>query len=323
MPWFKCFAIGVSLTLTAFTAHAADAIKIGTQKTGTVGWELDVIKKYGLDAKHGVSVDVVDLASNESAKIAFNAGEIDMFVTDWLFVSRERTDGNMITFVPFSASVGSLVVKGDGAIKSLADLKGKKIGVVGGAVDKSWLLLQGYAKKNGVDLASSVTPVFGAPPLLNEKFLSGELDAVLTNWNFVARLTPKGAKELVTVQQAQEALGAKGAIATIGFAFKDDFAAAHRDAIRGFLAADKDAKEILKTSDPEWARLRAVMKIDDNAVFDATVAKFRAGIPTQTPAEDQKTAAALYDVLVQVGGKPLVGSGTKLADGTFWPGLLN
>lgn len=306
----------------ASPAFAADAIRIGTQKGGTVAWELDVIKTHGLDAKHGFELKVVDLANNDSAKIAFNAGEIDMFVTDWLFVSRERADGDMITYAPFSSSVGSLVVKGDGPIRTLTDLKDRKIGIAGGAIDKNWLLVQAYAKKAlGLDLAGAVTPTFGAPPLLNEKFSSGELDAVLTNWNFAARLTPKGARELLTVQQAQEGLGVPGVISNIGYVFKDEFARAHMEAVMGFLAASKEAKEILKTSDAEWDRLRPMMKLDDDGVFRATRDRFRAGIPARPVADEARSAAELYEILAKIGGPKLVGASPRLVAGTYWSGM--
>ena len=114
----------------------------------------------------------------------------------------------MLTFIPFSSTVGALMVPPDSDIASLADLKGKKIGVAGGPLDKSWLLLQGLAaKRHGMDLAAEVEPVYGAPPLLNEKVQTGELDAVLNYWHFAARLDAKGYEELVGVEEAIGELG--------------------------------------------------------------------------------------------------------------------
>ncbi|MEZ5453671.1 MAG: ABC transporter substrate-binding protein [Thiothrix sp.] len=56
------------------------------------------------------------------------------------------------------------MVKPDSGIKTLADLKGKKLGVAGGPSDKSWLLLRAYAKQTaGLDLQAEAEPQFAAP----------------------------------------------------------------------------------------------------------------------------------------------------------------
>ena len=55
----------------------------------------------------------------------------------------------------------------DGSIATLADLEGKRLGIAGGPLDKSWLLIQALAKeRDGVDLAAISEVVYGAPPLL-------------------------------------------------------------------------------------------------------------------------------------------------------------
>ncbi len=81
-------------------------------------------------------------------------GAVDAIVEDWLFVSRQRSDGVPLTFIPYSSNVGAVMVKADSPIATLADLKGKKLGIAGGPLDKGWLMLQAYAKeKDGLDLA--------------------------------------------------------------------------------------------------------------------------------------------------------------------------
>ena len=44
-------------------------------------------------------------------------------------------------------------------IKTLKDLKGRKLGIAGGPVDKSWLMLRAYSKKKlGIDLKKVIKP---------------------------------------------------------------------------------------------------------------------------------------------------------------------
>src|SRR3546814_18878412 len=78
--------------------------------------------------------------------------------------------GKPFPFGPFSSAVGSLMVPADSPIRSLADLKGKKIAIAGGPLDKGWLLLRGLTeRRHGFDPATAGEPGFGAPPLLAQQ----------------------------------------------------------------------------------------------------------------------------------------------------------
>ena len=137
------FALILGLTLTAVSYAADPVIKVGVLKFGTVNWELKAMKHHGLDKANGFELEIVPFAGGDATRIALLGGEVDVIVSDWLWVSRQRSDGKDMTFVPYSSSVGSIMVKGDSDIQKFADLEGKKIGVAGGPLDKSWLLLQG------------------------------------------------------------------------------------------------------------------------------------------------------------------------------------
>ena len=69
-------------------------------------------------------------------------------------------------------------MKNDSPIKTLEDLKGSKVGIAGGPLDKSWLILRAYAmQEHGMDLKGDTEQVFGAPPLMMKAALTGETDA--------------------------------------------------------------------------------------------------------------------------------------------------
>ena len=92
------------------------------------------------------------------------------------------------------------MVPANSPIKTLGDLKGKKLGVAGGPLDKSWLLLVAYALRTAnLDLRTETTQEFGAPPLLAERAKQGEIDAVLNFWPFAARLEAAGFTQLIGV----------------------------------------------------------------------------------------------------------------------------
>ena len=163
---------GVMLGLLAIgapPARAADHIRVATLKTGTVAWELEIVRSYGLDVQADLTIDTVELASTEAVKIALKGGAADVIVSDWLWVARERALGDNLMFHPYSTALGAVMVAADAPIRSVGDLKGKKLGVAGGPLDKSWLLLRASALRSGIDLKSEASIVYGAPPLLGAK----------------------------------------------------------------------------------------------------------------------------------------------------------
>jgi NitT/TauT family transport system substrate-binding protein len=312
--WFS-----LSLLLIPGGTALAGTVKIGVLKFGTVSWELDVIKQHGLDKAAGIDLSIVELANNQATVVALQAGEVDVIVTDWLWVTRQRAEGARFTFVPYSTSVGSLVVPGDSPIRSLADLNGKRLGIAGGPVDKSWLVIRAMAaQSDGLDLDASVEKIFGAPPLLNEQIQLGEVDALINNWNFVAQLEAKGYRKIIGAEEAAHALGVESAVPLLGYVFDEDWARAHRADILGLAEASRQAKKTLAESDAEWQRLRPLMKAADDATYEALRDGYRAGIPKTWGEAERGDAAKLFAIMAKLGGQELVGKATELQPGTFW-----
>lgn len=304
--------------------NAADSVKVGVLKFGTVNWELKSMVHGGFDQANGIDVEIVPFAGGDATKIALQGGAVDVIVSDWLWVSRQRASGQKLTFVPYSSSVGAIMVAPDSDIKSLADLKGKKIGVAGGPLDKSWLLLQGMAKQeHQFDISAENDIAFGAPPLLAEKTQQGELDAMLNYWHYCARLEAKGFKRLVSAEDAAAALGSNGPVSAIGYVFSEKWANENPEAAMGFVQASRETKQLLKSSDEEWARLGSSGAIKDKGEALITLRdRFREGIPNRVVADEIQDASLLYGVLAELGGSKLVGDSATMVDGTYWSALL-
>ncbi|MBY3753802.1 ABC transporter substrate-binding protein [Azospirillum formosense] len=304
--------------------HAADrpTVTIGVLKFGTVSWELDVIRHHRLDEAAGFELKLMELASSQAAQIALQGGAVDMIASDWLWVARQRAAGADLTFIPHSAAVGALMVPAASPIASVADLKGKRIGVAGTPIDKSWLLLKALARdRYALDLDTVATPVFAAPPLLNQKATTGELDAVLNFWPYAARLQAAGMRTVIGVDGMMRDLGLSAQVPAVGFVFHEGWAKANPAALDAFVAASRKAKAIMAQSDAEWDRLRPLMKAEDEATWAALRDQFRAGIPQRWTEEEREAAARLYGLMAKLGGRELVGDAMALPDGTFWPGV--
>ncbi|WP_457799074.1 ABC transporter substrate-binding protein [Methylocystis sp. S23] len=310
------FALLAAALLFA-TPTRAEKLRLALQKTGTTGWEMAVVKAFGLDKDAGLELEVTELASPEAGKIAIQGGSADIVVSDWLWVARERAQGAKLTLYPYSTGVGAVMTR-DASIKGVKDLAGKKLGVAGGPLDKSWLLLKAVALKQGVDLEKRATILYGAPPLIAEKALQGELDAALEFWNFAADLEGKGFTRAIEIADVERTLGAKGNAVVTGYVFDEGFAAKNRDALSRFFAMTAKAKSLIASDDKAWAAAAQRIGPKDAATLDIYRKRYVAGVPTRGVAEEEADAAALYKALAKIGGEKLVGPGKTLDPGTFY-----
>jgi NitT/TauT family transport system substrate-binding protein len=321
MLHYRAFARIAALVLAAIlatNAMAADRIRLVAQKTGSLAWELDVIKAHGLDKKANLDIETLELASTEAGKIALKGGSADVIVSDWTWVARERALGDGLLYYPYLSTLGAVMAPARSPIRDIADLKGKKLAVAGGPIDKSWLLLRALGLRSGLDLKTAATIVYGAPPLLSQKALQGETDATLTFWNFCADLEAMGQKRAIPMDDVLHRLGANGPVALLGYVFDGAWAARNHAALDRFLEASRQAKDILAGSDAEWQRLAPRIGVSDAATLALYRQRYSEGIPRRPVAEEAADAHALYGILADIGGADLVGPGLELDAGSFY-----
>ena len=193
------------------------------------------------------------------------------------------------------------------------------VGIAGGSVDKSWLLIQAYYKKKyGENLAEKMIPVFGAPPLLNKITDKGELSAVLTYWHYQARLLPIGFNIIFPIKKVFQELNISDQVPIVGWVFDESWAKENPESISKFLKVSAKAKEIMSKSDEEWIKLRKIMKAKDEEIFVALRDGYREGIPKSFTEKEISDARKLFSILANIGGKKLVGKSRELEYGTFW-----
>lgn len=318
----ECFSVALAgmLGMTAAQAAAQSAsVRLGILQFGTVQWIADVIHRHRLDAAHGLTMTTTVLANTDAGRVALMAGADDVIVSDWMFAAAQRAAGTKLCFAPFSNALGGIMVRADAPIHSLADLKGRALGVAGGPVDKSWLVVQAAARQtSGIDLATATRIAYGAPPLLDAKLQQGELDAVLTFWNFAAKLEAAGYREAISVADYAEKLGLPPQLSLVGFVFHQDWAEKNRPLIDGFLAAVDQAEHLLAASEAEWQQIRPLMDAPDDALFANLRRRFIAGIAELSADSQQATAKHVFAILHSTGGTQATAGLSALPDGIFW-----
>jgi NitT/TauT family transport system substrate-binding protein len=299
-------------------AEAADRLRIAIQKTGTASWEIEVIKARGLDKAANLEIETTELASTEAGKIALEGGAVDMVIEDWLWAARERGLGDKLLFVPYSAALGAVMASKDSPVHAVADLAGRSIGVAGGPIDKSWLMLRAAALGAGLDLTKDARPSYGAPPLIAEKLVQGETETALEFWNFSADLEGRGFRRAIEMASVEKALGAGGPVAMTGYVFSEAFAASHKDAVKRYFEAAAKARKILAEDPSAWEPIRARLHLKDDAALAVYRQRYLEGVPKRTVAEEAADARILYRRLAEIGGRELVGEAKELDTGLFY-----
>lgn len=316
-------ALGAGLALSATSmfprlARASVPVRLTSVKFGSVSWLIDTLRAEGIDKKHGLDLEVVEVANNPAAPIALLSGSADVIVSDWTWALRQRAKGDDLKFAPYSAALGSLMVPKDSPIKSFGDLVGKKIGVAGTGIDKSWILLRAYSRKViGKDIANVAEPVFGAAPLVTAEFKGGRLDAVLNFWTYAARLRADGAREVLSMADVVKGLGISPTPALVGFIWSEKAVAQKRVPVDVLLNAVADANEVLAKSDAAWERLRPLIKPASDAELVAIRDYYRSGITGAWGPEETAAAEKLTNLLIELGDAELVGDGTRFDQHLF------
>ncbi|MDD5322891.1 MAG: ABC transporter substrate-binding protein [Methylococcales bacterium] len=315
----KLLLIGLYLfvSCSSFAAEKT-TIRIGVQAFGTLEWELSALQDDPKTKSADFQLEIQHVANAEAGKIALQSGAVDMIVSDWIWVSRLRATGADFTFYPYSNTSGALVVAEKSPIHSIKDLKEKRLGIAGGELDKNWLLLQALAQKEQMDLNASVEKTFGAPPLINEQIKQNRVDAVLNYWHFAARLEAQGYRQIIDGKGILKGLGITENVPSIGYVFKQSWAANHKQAVNSFFKASKQAKNQLCSSDAAWQKIIPLTRTDDLPTQSILRQRYCEGGIEHWGQQEQQAAGRIYTMLRNLSNNQLTGQSENLQPGTFW-----
>lgn len=174
--WFdKLLSAALASLLLSASAQAAGPLKIGySDWPGWVAWEVGIEKGWFKEEGVDVKFEWFDYVASMDA---FAAGKLDaVSMTNGDTLVTGATGARSVMFLMNDYSNGNDMVIGGPAIKSVKDLKGKKIGVEIGFV--SHLLLLNALKDNGMteaDVELVNVPTNETPQVL----ASGQVDAIV------------------------------------------------------------------------------------------------------------------------------------------------
>lgn len=302
----------IALSVVASRAEAAPkgdggTIRLMTNPAGTMSFPPFVIKKFKLDEKYGFNLEIVPYTNANSATAAMQSKNAEIVVYDWIATARLIEGGiDVVGIAPFLTYVNTVLAPADSTIKTLADLKGKKLGVHS-KVSFDWIIMQAAAKQlYNIDLAKELTIQEAAAPLLRGTIEQGQLDATQM-WNSLApdMLASGKYKTLMTIRSITEQLG----IPTAPFLFygmRADYAREHPANAKAFVAAYQDVVEILKTNDEIWEERGKEMKLSAEGLrlFRDEV---RADILKTFTPEMNGALSKTFDVMSKSAGSEVIG----------------
>jgi NitT/TauT family transport system substrate-binding protein len=262
--------------------QAGPVLRIGLEAGGSFTWVLRVIEREGLDRRRDVQFRATRFATKAAAETALRGGEVDLKVDDWLFATWARGQGLRVQAVDgFSRAVGGVVVRGEGPIRSIADLRGRRIAVTS-AGDKSYLVLRAVAASQfGFDPQQRSTVLSGAPPLLNRLLERRDADAIVQYWQFIPGLIASGQfRELASTATLVRRIAPEADPPFLVVVASDDAVRSRPDALRAFLSAVREGSALLASRRDLWDVLfdEELLGTADRSMIPALMARYRAGL---------------------------------------------
>jgi ABC-type nitrate/sulfonate/bicarbonate transport system substrate-binding protein len=279
--WLACAA---TLALSSpSSAQAGDPAKphtkirfVSTLSSST--FPVSYAIENGIFAKRGIDVEMLQFADFQAVYTAMRTSAADMGSGGLASIINLRGNGVPVNVIwGTSLMLNDILVKPDSGIKSLSDLKGKDIGVFGGASGTTAnMFVAVLADQFGIDPRKDARIRFGAPTLLANMLVKGDIAAFVSN-DPVTAIELAGGR-VVTIGELGRLYADKhggyypyaGALTA-----SDQFGKDNPEAVNAFLGAWNESVRALQASPSLWQPLlNKQMKINDPAVADLLMKRF-------------------------------------------------
>jgi ABC-type nitrate/sulfonate/bicarbonate transport systems, periplasmic components len=260
--------------LVCGVAHAADKIRIGYSGVTVSNAMLWVTDEGKLFHKNGIDPQILYLRTT-LGQTAMIAGEVDMCVYSGSLLSSARLQGADVVMVTsfLDKPLYRLVVRPE--IKTVADLKGKRLGITGfGTVTDSMTRL--LVGKLGLDPDKDVSYIqVGDVPILLASLTAGKtIDGAIIQPPYYLKALASGMRVLVNMQEMDIPVQQTGLNTT------DKFISKNPDLVRRVVKSLIEGIHLMRT-DPTVAKraLSRRMQIKDEKEIDDTYLLLKSFVP--------------------------------------------
>ncbi|MCC6475023.1 MAG: ABC transporter substrate-binding protein [Burkholderiales bacterium] len=311
------FLVSLAIACAAWPAAAADKVKVVALQ-GTQLFPVRIMQSRGIAAKHGIEMDLMVVASPQASYTAMQTGDPNVGFTGWIVIALLREKGFKLTNVySMNGYTNDVMVKLDSPIKSMADLKGRRVGLFGGANSATtWLYRLVTQKFYGFDSVKEARAHYGAPPLLLGMLDKGELDAILTLDPFLSQMLESGKYRSVgSIGEIwQQKMNQSPMLVSV--TVNETWAKANPEVTRRFVAAFREALIYLKDTPAAWTELAKAMGIKSERgakiMYDRTAPALITRFDKKLIDEQLAYAAELYKTFGKQADIP-----ERVPEGTF------
>ena len=279
--WIACVA--VLLLSSPVSAQSSDPAKprvkirfVSTLSSST--FPVSYAIENGIFAKRGIDVEMLQFADFQAVYTAMRTSAADMGSGGLASIINLRGNGVPINVIwGTSLMLNDILVKPNSGIKTLSDLKGKDIGVFGGASGTTAnMFVAVLADQFGIDPRKDARIRYGAPTLLANMLTKGDIAAFVSN--DPATAIELAAGRVVSIGELGKMYASKhgdyhpyaGALAA-----SDQFGKDNPEAVNAFLGAWNESVQILQATPSLWQPLlNKQMKINDPVVADLLMKRF-------------------------------------------------
>ena len=307
--WIVACSLGLFLAIVSMEARAEDTVRIavGVDPVFTPWW---IAAEKGFYAKYGVKAEITQFSGGPDLADATMAGEADIGSSGTASYIPRIMRGPLLVVGTMATSPDALKMAALTNITSLDDLKGKKVGTVGGSTtDYLWFLLA--RKLNVPESTFNMIPM--PPPELVPSLDRHDIEAYFVWEPWASRAIEVSGKEKVHILANSGDVGYQLNFIVVA---NKNFAAAKPDAVVRVLAALRDAIDYQKSHPSEAAQIGADKNKlkPDMAAYIINLYQFELGMPPHL--EDAvKTEESWMRSKDRVKGEPLDWS--KTVDRTY------
>jgi NitT/TauT family transport system substrate-binding protein len=283
-------------------------IRLLYSPSGTNSFPPFVIRKLGLDKKYGFELQTVPQATTQTGITAIQAGGAEFGTFGWNDIQRMKNAGiKVVGVAPFLRwGADFSLVPVNSSIQTFGDLKGKRFGVTS-RTTLNYIVERALTQKiSKFDLEKDANIVEGAPALLRGLAEQGQLDATeMFNSLTPAMITTGKFRVLAKVSDLVHQLGLPDTPFLL-YTVEASYAAAHPGNVKAFLAAYRDAVEILRSDDAVWLERGKEMKMSEEAAA-LFRQEARTDVWTTFAPDTEANIRKTFDVLLDTAGPAILG----------------
>lgn len=243
--------IGGAKNISSYLGYKhPDAVTVLVGQDGSAEFVADVVKQYALDKKYNLDVTYKFVQPGELERQYFSSNIPIAYIGVQTAAAGYQQNVPTVILGPALLMTYSIAVPTNSSIHSLADLKGKVLGILPKAT-AAYSAVVTVLESAGVNPQKDLTFSFGSVPTLDQQLVNGEVDASIVSYPLAASLVATGKVRIIanleTVWEQHEN-GLPLPFVIIGV--RSDWYNTHADIAKRYLAMWLQATHML-TANPQ------------------------------------------------------------------------